>query len=326
MLWRYVKAQLWVLLCGGLVGPIFVAVYFATGQETILKWMFYVGLLITAADVLIALAIANFGAKSAAKTQALEQSGVLALAQITGMGETGTRINDQPLVKLQLHIEGPGIAPFDSQDRVIASVTRLGNLTNRRLVVLVDPVTQQYQIDWERSALINGLVPATFTVAEDNRSYDLSGQTGPLMEILQILKANGIGMNNMIDLRSNPAARQQVQAVVRRAAAAQQTPAAPAPTPTGPPPARDICATATRRHMRHRHRRSRPPPSGCRNWRPCARPAPSPNRSTPPSASRSSPTCSELGFVAASGLIGAVPARWFLTEVDLLGAGVLFGG
>ena len=238
MLWRYIKAQLWVLLCGGLVGPIFVAVYFATGQEPILKWMFYVGLLITAADVLIALAIANFSAKSAAKTQALEQSGVLALAQITGMGETGTRINEQPVVKLQLHIEGPGIAPFDAHDRVIASVTRLGNLTNRKLVVLVDPTTQQYQIDWERSALINGLVPATFTVAEDNRTYDLSGQTGPLMEILQILKANGIGMNNMIDLRSNPAARQQVQAVVRRAGA-QQAPAGAAapPSAAGPPPA-----------------------------------------------------------------------------------------
>ncbi|MFY9917653.1 MAG: SHOCT domain-containing protein, partial [Mycobacterium sp.] len=156
---------------------------------------------------------------------------------ITGMGETGTRINDQPLVKLQQHIEGPGIAPFDSQDRVIASVTRLGNLTNRKLVVLVDPPTQQYQIDWERSALINGLVPATFTVAEDNRTYDLSGQTGALMEILQILKANGIAMNNMIDLRSNPAARQQVQAIVRRAAA-QQAPAmpGPAPSPGAPPP------------------------------------------------------------------------------------------
>jgi hypothetical protein len=38
----------------------------------------------------------------------------------------------------------------------------------------------------------------------------------------------------MIDLRSNPAARQQVQAVVRRAAAAQQAPAAPA---AGAPPA-----------------------------------------------------------------------------------------
>ena len=79
-------------------------------------------------------------------------------------------------------------------------------------------------------------MPATFTIAEDNRTYDLSGQTGPLMEILQILKANSIGMNNMIDLRSNPAARQQVQAVVRRAAA-QQAPAGSAPAPPGPPPA-----------------------------------------------------------------------------------------
>jgi hypothetical protein len=236
MVWRYIKAQLTVLLCGGLVGPIFLGVYFATGQTSLLKWMFYVGLLITAADVLIALAIANVGAKSAAKTQALEQSGVLALAQIIGMGETGTRINDQPLVTLQLHIEGPGIAPFNSQDRVIASVTRLGNLTSRKLVVLVDPATQQYQIDWERSALINGLVPATFTVAEDNRTYDLSGQTGALMEILQILKANGIGMNNMIDLRSNPAARQQVQSIVRRAAA-QQAPAGTAPGPSATAPA-----------------------------------------------------------------------------------------
>src|SRR6478609_733778 len=171
MLWRYIKAQLMVLLCGGLVGPIFLAVYFATGQESLLKWMFYVGLLITAADILIALALANFGAKSAAKTAALEQSGVLALAQITG------------------------------------------------------------------------LVPATFTIAEDNRTYDLSGQTGALMEILQILKANGIGMNNMIDLRSNPAARQQVQAIVRRAAS-QQAPAgyAPAPAPGAPPPEVSISA------------------------------------------------------------------------------------
>ncbi|MCV7356940.1 SHOCT domain-containing protein [Mycolicibacterium fluoranthenivorans] len=235
MVWRYVKAQLMVLLCGGLVGPIFLGVYFATGQSSLLKWMFWVGLLITAADVLIALALANFGARSAARTQALEASGVLALAQITGMGETGTRINDQPLVKLNLHISGPGIAPFTAEDRVIASVTRLGTLTSRKVVVLVDPATNQFQIDWERSALINGQVPATFTIDEDHRTYDLSGQVGPLMEILQILKANNIGMNGMIDLRSNPAARAQVQAVVRRAGAAQQAPSAPAPTPPAAP-------------------------------------------------------------------------------------------
>jgi hypothetical protein len=78
------------------------------------------------------------------------------------------------------------------------------------------------------------MMPATFTIAEENKTYDLSGQIGPLMEILQILKANNISLNNMIDLRANPAARQQVQAVVRRAAAAQ---APPTPAQAGAPSA-----------------------------------------------------------------------------------------
>ncbi len=224
MLARYLKAQLVVLLCGGLVGPIFLIVYFTLGLGSLLQWMFYVGLLVTVADVLIALALANYGAKSSAKNAALEQSGVLALAQITGVTETGTWINNQQVVKVHLHISGPGFMPFDSEDRVIASVTRLGNLSARKVVVLVNPTTNEYRIDWERSALVNGLVPAQFTVAEDNRTYDLSGQAGPLMEILQILKANNVPLDRMVDIRSNPVLRQQIQAVVRRSA--QQAPAA----------------------------------------------------------------------------------------------------
>jgi hypothetical protein len=233
---RYLKAQLWVLLCGGLVGPIFLIVYFAIGQESLLRWMFWTGLLITAADVLIALAMTNYGAKSAAKSQLLEQQGVLALAQVIGIAETGTQINDQPLVKLNLRIEGPGLAPFETQDRVIASVTRLPLITGRKLVVLVDPATNEYQIDWQRSALVGGLVPAQFTVDEDRRTYDLSGQAGPLLEILRILKANNVPMNGTVDIRSNPVVRQQVTNVVRRAAA-QQAPPAPAPAPTVQAPA-----------------------------------------------------------------------------------------
>ena len=235
MLARYLKTQLLVLLCGGLVGPIFLVVYFTLGLGSLLSWMLWVGLLITVADVLIALALTNYGTKSAAKTAELEQYGVLALAQITGLTETGTRINEQPVVKVNLHIAGPGFVPFDGQDRVIASVTRLGNLTARKLVVLVNPTTQEYQIDWERSALVNGLVPAQFAVAEDNRTYDLSGQAGPLMEILQILKANNVPLNRMVDIRSNPVLRQQIQAVVRRAAEQQAPPARPAPA-GGPVP------------------------------------------------------------------------------------------
>jgi hypothetical protein len=257
VLWRYMKSQMLVLLCGGLVGPIFLATYFALGQNSFIKWMFYVGLLITAADVLIALALANYGAASAAKNVALEQSGILALAQIMGIKETATRINEQPLVKLQLHISGSGFTPFDSEDRVIASVSRLGNITARKLVVLVDPVTQEYRIDWERSALVNGLVPAQFTVAEDNTTYDLSGQAGPLMEILQILKANNIPLDRMLDIRSNPVLRQQIQAVVTRAAAQAAQPAAP---PLG---------SRQPRRGRWIHHRKCPSVNGCRSWSSC---------------------------------------------------------
>jgi hypothetical protein len=224
---RYLKAQLIVLLCGGLVGPIFLVVYFTLGFGDLLKWMLYVGLLITVADVLIALALANYGAKSSAKNAELEQNGVLALAQIAGVTETGMWVNNQQVVKLHLHIAGPGFLPFDSEDRVTATVTRLGNLNARKVVVLVNPTTQEYRIDWERSALVNGLVPAQFTLAEDNKTYDLSAQAGPLMEILQILRANNVPLNGMVDIRSNPAVRQQIQAVVRRAAEQQ----APAPQP-----------------------------------------------------------------------------------------------
>ena len=242
MLGRYLKSQMMVLLCGGLVGPIFLVVYFALGEGTrpYIQWMFYVGLLITAADVLIALALANFGAKSDAKTQMLEATGVLALAQVTGIAETGTRINDQPLVKLSLHVEGPGLTPFDTQDSVLASVSRLPMITGRKLVLLVDPATNQYQIDWNRSALVVGMVPAQFTLADDNRTYDLSGQAAPLMEIMQILKANNVAMNGTIDIRSNPAVRQQVMNVVRRAAAQQAPPPA-----YMPPPAHASSFTAT---------------------------------------------------------------------------------
>ena len=286
MFGRYLKSQIMVLLCGGLVGPIFLVVYFALGQMSIMKWMFWVGLLVTAADVLIALALANYGAKSDAKTQMLEASGVLALAQITGIAETGTRINDQPLVKINLHVEGPGLTPFDTQDSVIASVTRLPMITGRKLVLLVDPATNQYQIDWNRSALVTGMVPAQFTLADDNRTYDLSGQAGPLMEIMAILKANDVPMNGSIDIRSNPAVRQQVMNVVRRTAAQQVPPAAH----MAPPPARPRSHRRRPRPMRPWRRRNRRCHSGCRNSRHCGRLARSPSRSTRPSDSRSSPT------------------------------------
>jgi hypothetical protein len=234
MLARYLKALFIANLFSGFTGPIFLAIYFlmpsvfgstsyddGTGftvstQQSI-QWMLWVGLLITLATVIAAVWLVSRGAKSSAKSAALHQTGVLALAQITGLGETGMRINERPVVSLDLHIAGPGFA-FDDRKRVTVDISKQAIVTARKLVVLVDPNTREYEIDWQASGLIAGVVPAQISIAEDNKTYDLSGQAGPLMEILQIYKKNNLPISGSVDLRSNPGVRQQVVAVVRRAA------------------------------------------------------------------------------------------------------------
>ena len=252
MLARYLKAQLLVLLCGGLVGPIFLITYFALPNligsqfgsygssvssmwQSSTAWLLWVGLLITVGDVLVALWLANRGAKSSARSAALYQTGVLTMAQITGLRETGMRVNDRPVAVVNLHIAGPGFA-FDTEKKVIVDLTKQAVITARKLVVIVDPNTGEYEINWQASGLINGVVPAQFTSVEDNRTYDLSGQAGPLMEILQIYKANNLPFGGTVDLRAYPGVRQQIMAVVRRAAAQQQPAPAPAAAAAAPPP------------------------------------------------------------------------------------------
>jgi hypothetical protein len=56
--WRYLKIQLMVFVCG-IVGPIFLAIYFGTQPNTSMKWAYWAGLFVTTADVLIALALTN---------------------------------------------------------------------------------------------------------------------------------------------------------------------------------------------------------------------------------------------------------------------------
>jgi hypothetical protein len=54
----YLKIQAMCLLCG-IVGPIFLMVYFAVQPEPTLKWMYYWGLVITTIDVLLALGLTD---------------------------------------------------------------------------------------------------------------------------------------------------------------------------------------------------------------------------------------------------------------------------
>ena len=76
---------------------------------------------------------------------------------------------------------------------------------------------------------------------EDGKTYDLSGQAAPLMDIMRILKANNIPVQGTIDIRSNPAVRQQVMQIVR---AAGRT-SAPASGQPSSEPARSVADRLT---------------------------------------------------------------------------------
>lgn len=54
----YLKVQAMCLVFG-IVGPIFLAVYFAVQPDPTVRWMYYWGLVITAIDVLLALGLTD---------------------------------------------------------------------------------------------------------------------------------------------------------------------------------------------------------------------------------------------------------------------------
>jgi hypothetical protein len=259
MNWRYVKmlrhliGVAAVFLCGGLVGPIFLLIYFfescepgdvACDDNT---WMLLAGGVVTAGSVALGVLAGHFIGKGVDKLEQsqerrarLRQRGVLALAQVTGYTETGMSINDRPVVKVNLRVEGRGQAPVDTQVRLTVGVTAMPILAARRVVVLMDPAMHDCEIDMQASALVSGVMPMQLAVAEDNRTYDITGQAGPVMEILQVLRSNGIPFGGSFDLRSNPVVREQVVEILRRNAAEQQavrlgapqfSPAAATPNP-----------------------------------------------------------------------------------------------
>lgn len=119
MVKRYLKIQARLLMYGA-IGPLFLVLYFASPRDGFMTPFFWSGLVVTAIVVATAIVMTVRAERSAEQFAALEKTGVLALAEVMGIHETGTHINDQPLVKLDLLISGPGLEPFTVSDRVLA--------------------------------------------------------------------------------------------------------------------------------------------------------------------------------------------------------------
>ncbi|MEH3139935.1 MAG: hypothetical protein PGN37_07060 [Mycobacterium kyogaense] len=57
-LWVYVRMQAMIFVFG-IVGPIFLFVYFAAQPDQTIRWMYWWGLTITVGDILIALSLTD---------------------------------------------------------------------------------------------------------------------------------------------------------------------------------------------------------------------------------------------------------------------------
>lgn len=211
----FVPILLFSLLCG-IVGPIFLVAYFVIDDPTV-GWMFYTGVGITFLDIVIAFFIAQFTYRGKRRRFDLEQTGRLGIADVLSMEQTNVQVNDQPLMKLRLRIHGDGIAPFEAEKRLVVPLMHLAALNSRRLAVLVDPYSGEFEIDWNRTSLVAGSAPARFTDTDSGKEYDLSGQSDALMDIMKVFQNNNIPFGGgMVDLRSNPVVRQKVMDIVRR--------------------------------------------------------------------------------------------------------------
>ncbi len=175
----FLRTFAFVMLCG-IVGPIFVVGYFLIDAPDT-EWMLWTGLAVTILDVTVAAAISWVAYRSRVTSARLHATGRMAVADITAIEPTNVEINDQPLMKLGLHIRGGGVVPFDDEKRMVVPVLQQPMLHRRMLAVIVDPETNEYEIDWQATALLTGSVPARFTSSQDERTYADSRIDAPVV-------------------------------------------------------------------------------------------------------------------------------------------------
>lgn len=152
-----VPPVLFMLVCG-IVGPIFL-IMGLTVDEPGTEWLLPTGIGITALDLVIGVVIGRGRHRTRQRLHRLRQNGRPARAQVLSFEQTGVRINEQPMLVLQLRIHGEDLEPFEAQAREVVPEIRVPLLYAGELPVLVDPETHEWEIDWDSAKTITPAVP-----------------------------------------------------------------------------------------------------------------------------------------------------------------------
>ncbi|MEV5000195.1 hypothetical protein [Nocardioides sp. LML1-1-1.1] len=148
-----------MLVCG-VVGPIFLVMGLVV-DEPDTGWLLPTGIAITALDVVIAVLVARGRTRMQQRMHRLRVRGRRARARVLSFEQTNVRINDQPVLVLRLRIEGADITPFEVQSRTVVSDVHIPLLHAGELPVLIDPETEEWEIDWASARPVAPVVTAT---------------------------------------------------------------------------------------------------------------------------------------------------------------------
>ncbi|WGY01856.1 SHOCT domain-containing protein [Nocardioides sp. QY071] len=169
LLGSYLPPVLFLLVCG-VVGPIFLVMGIAMGDQPDAGWLLPIGVSITVLDLVIGVLIGRGRYRSAKKLHRLRTNGRPARGQVLSFDSTNVRINDQPLLKLRLRIHGDDVAPFEVESRTVVPDLRMPLLYTGELPVLVDPESREWEIDWDAAEPVAPLRPSVAVRPPDQKT------------------------------------------------------------------------------------------------------------------------------------------------------------
>ena len=168
----------------------------------------FIGQIWVGVSVLLAVIFGALYAKQRGE-QRVATEGIQGTAQILGMTQTGTYINEQPQVRLHMRVQAPGITPYELEKSFIVPLIALGSLSAGTLNVAIDREDHEnVVINWAQTA-----APMTLSTP-DGRTFDIGANPQLRQQVFAILGKHGLGTSGTLDLRQHPQARAEVIALL----------------------------------------------------------------------------------------------------------------
>ena len=178
----------------------FIIVFFLLGgiAFTVAIPGIWIGQIWIGVAVLLAIVFLLLGRREA-NWDRIKQEGIRGQARILSGGQTGTYINEQPVMNLTLRVEAPGVAPYELEKKVTVPLLAIASIGSGRPlpVYLEREKPEDIVIDW------NEVVASASMPQTQAATIDLSQDPAAREGVLRALKEHGVDVAHA-EAASNP--------------------------------------------------------------------------------------------------------------------------